>query len=101
MSQSRRERRNLERKLGLRKKNTNLFSPEEREMREKRKKAGEEIHRQNLENQRNGNYGVYGGSSGNAEEYIEDSKVSLKSPEIDINLNDLGLLNREDSRSTI
>jgi hypothetical protein len=88
MSQSRRERRNLERKLGLRKKSTAFFSPDESEMREKRKKAGVEIHRQNLENQRNKNYGVYD-NIGNTE--VLEEVIS----ETTINLGNLGILTTE------
>jgi len=53
MSQSRRQRRQLEKALGLKKKSSNFFSKEETDLRKRRRKAGEEIHRQNLERMRN------------------------------------------------
>lgn len=77
MSQARKQRRMLEKALGLRKKNTNFFSKEQIELRERRRKAGDEIHRQNLERMR----------TGNVQEVPQPGSISLDKDIVDTKIN--------------
>lgn len=74
MGQSRRQRRKMERLLGI-KSNKNMSNPESYEIRERKRKAGQEIHRQNLEGQRNLK-DVQEGEMGNVENSVPHVDLS-------------------------
>ena len=81
MSQARKQRRLLEKAFGLRKKSSNFFSKEQTELRERRRKAGEEIHRQNLERMRSG-------GTQDKSNFLEDTTSEFKEPvDVKININ--------------